>query len=928
MSGSNEPEQSVAPTDADEDQGQLVQPSIPRGLHRFTLDLHVHSPASRDWRGGEIAAADLVQTALDKGLDGIAVTDHDTGAWLDDVKRAAAGTSLTIFPGLELSNLAGNQGIHLIVLFPLDATSSDVDRFLTKLGAMSGVGERVSRGEATLGPLQVLDAVLEFEALAVLAHCASSKGALADMRGALRTKIIRHPAVLAAETTAEDYFDEAKAEKRKRVYDLLDGLDSTYGRELAVYQASDNPVSGEHGHSLDGIGARVSHFYAEAPLTLESLRQCFVDRDARIKIPQAGEETEPERASHIVGFSVTGGFLDGLSIDLHTGLTTILGAKGSGKSLLIELLRFALDQQPTHPDIRRDHDHKLSSKLGLHGRVLVRVRTAEGGIIEIEREYNPTSGNPFHGMAIPPAEALRAHFLSQGEVIRVAESEDEQIRFIDSFFDFERYQVRMAKITEELAQLDVEVARQVRARKQRDAGHVRAQELKRDIVNIDKKLKNPVFAKQRSFEAKSRAISSTAEYLASLAAALNDMHRQTELLPVPPEPDSAVAEDPMVKRLAGLSEKARQDALAGMAAAIDKLADLRLVADKDIDAWEAQSANEGNAISAEIRTQGGDLAVLNQQRTRLAQELAKVEAAVAAAQQTAELLTPTVQRRDKLIAELVKNQGDYTAARQDRCAWFEEKSENQIKASVAPGANREQFQQSVLGLKRGSRLSDVDIRTIAGQVEPDMFVRSILRFDLTRKVEELDPIATASGLPRDRIRVLAEFMLDAENAPGYEAILKLQYSSPPTDRPSIQFRTEHGGYLPLEELSTGSKCTAMLVMTLCEGDRPIIVDQPEDSLDIRSIWQDMCLRLRRSKRDRQFVLTTHNSSLAVASDSDMFVVLEASATKGEVVLDGAIDSEDVRAEVIKLLEGGETTYFLKQRKYNIADPYQRRRVTN
>jgi ABC-type Na+ transport system ATPase subunit NatA len=114
-------------------------------------------------------------------------------------------------------------------------------------------------------------------------------------------------------------------------------------------------------------------------------------------------------------------------------------------------------------------------------------------------------------------------------------------------------------------------------------------------------------------------------------------------------------------------------------------------------------------------------------------------------------------------------------------------------------------------------------------------------------------------------------------------------------------------------------------MALCEGDAPIIVDQPEDSLDIRSIWDDMCQRLRLSKRAREFVFTTHNSSLAVASDSDKFIVLAADAQHGEAVLSGAIDSEAVRREVIKLLEGGESTYFLKQRKYNISDPYRRPR---
>jgi ABC-type cobalamin/Fe3+-siderophores transport system ATPase subunit len=141
----------------------------------------------------------------------------------------------------------------------------------------------------------------------------------------------------------------------------------------------------------------------------------------------------------------------------------------------------------------------------------------------------------------------------------------------------------------------------------------------------------------------------------------------------------------------------------------------------------------------------------------------------------------------------------------------------------------------------------------------------------------------------------------------------------PTDRPEIHFRRSDGSYAPLNELSTGQKATAFLIMALCEGATPIVVDQPEDSLDIRSIWDDMCLRLRRSKQSRQFVFTTHNSSLAVASDSDKFVVLAADARHAEVALSGALDGDAMRRRVIELLEGGEDTYFLKQRKYNVKD---------
>jgi PHP family Zn ribbon phosphoesterase len=901
-----------------------MRPVQRKGLERFKLDLHVHTRASHDWQGGQVDASAVVKEAIDKGLDAIAVTDHGTGQWIDNVCNAAKGTALKVFPGVELNNLAGNEGIHLVVLFPLETTSADVDRFLTKIGAVSGTGKNLTRSAPTAGPLDVLDAVLEFDAIAVLPHCASTKGALGDMRGELRKRIVCHQAVLAVETTAEDFYDAAKAAKRKRIYDLLDGSDPGYKRQLAVYQASDNPVVGAHGHDLSGIGGRFSYFYAESPLTLESLRQCFVDRDVRIEIPPLTEEARPARGAQVTGVSVTGGFLDGLDLRLHSSLTTILGAKGTGKSLLIEFLRFALDQEPTSEEIRRDHDHKLQSKLGLHSRVHVQVQTRDGGVITFEREYNPEAGNPFYDLSLLPGDVLRVHFLSQGEVIRVAESEEEQIRFIDSFFDFEKYQATMDEVTDELSQLDSEVARQIRARKQRDAEQAKIKELKAKIKEIDKKLKNPVFARQRKLEAKTRVITAAQGYFDELASGLQEAYRRIELLPVPPSPDPDVAVDPQIKRIEETRAKAQGEALTAIASAIDKVAEFRTAIDEEQRDWATQSAVEANTVSQEIRKQGGDLALLNQQRAHLAGEKATAETKLAGAQQTADLLTPTVKRRDELLEALTTAQKEYTAARQARCEWFEKKSEGQIRASVAAGANRAQFQERLRAMKRGSYLTDADARTIASTVEPNTFVRMLLRFDLSQRPEALEPIVESSGLPAERIRALADFLLSEENGPGYEALLRLQYATPPSDRPTIRFRTADGDYSPLEDLSTGQKCTALLVMTLCEGDRPIIIDQPEDSLDIRSIWDDMCLRLRRGKRNRQFVFTTHNSSLAVASDSDMFVVLHASAKHGEVVLNGAIDSQDVRDEVITLLEGGEPTYFLKQRKYNISDPYQRR----
>jgi ABC-type multidrug transport system ATPase subunit len=161
---------------------------------------------------------------------------------------------------------------------------------------------------------------------------------------------------------------------------------------------------------------------------------------------------------------------------------------------------------------------------------------------------------------------------------------------------------------------------------------------------------------------------------------------------------------------------------------------------------------------------------------------------------------------------------------------------------------------------------------------------------------------------------LADF-LDSEFK--VEQLLSLEHQALPKDRPEILYNVGEETFEPLNRLSVGQKCTAMLIVALSDGIFPIVIDQPEDSLDIRSIWEDMCTKIRRGKEKRQFIFTTHNSSLAVASDTDKFTILEAGATSGKVVYSGSMDHSPVNEEVITYLEGGPDTYRTKFGKYRI-----------
>jgi hypothetical protein len=148
----------------------------------------------------------------------------------------------------------------------------------------------------------------------------------------------------------------------------LNGSDPDFRRKLAVYQASDNPTGkGDGQHAIDGIGMRCSYFKMD-DINLEGLRQCMIDPDVRIR-----QEFELVTFSYprIARLKVNGGFLDGAEVFFHDGLNSILGAKGAGKSLLIEFLRFALNQSPTNEEVLADHNSKLERRLDVYGSIEV-----------------------------------------------------------------------------------------------------------------------------------------------------------------------------------------------------------------------------------------------------------------------------------------------------------------------------------------------------------------------------------------------------------------------------------------------------------------------------------------------------------------------------------------------------------------------------
>jgi PHP family Zn ribbon phosphoesterase len=884
-----------------------TQPAHRDGLRFKKLDLHLHTPASRCFGDKSVTPDAIVAEAKNKGLSGIAVTDHNSGAWVDLVKAAAERSKLVVFPGVEITCAGGTSGIHLIALFDPQNGKVDIETLLGALGLTPDqFGDTATVVQRS--PMDVAKIIHDRGGLAVLAHADSTKGGLEDMRGEQRTILIKSPFISAAE--GNDFQSAQKKAAHKRTVDLLDGTDPVYERHLAVYQASDNPTgNGDGNHGLAGIGTRCSFFKLDA-LNLDGLRQCFVDPEVRIR--QDFEFTS-FTYPHISRIKVTGGFLDGANAEFHPGLNSILGAKGTGKSLLIEFLRFALNQEPSNPEVYADHDSKLESRLMLYSSVELSLTDETGRSFAVKRTYDPANDSPYEEPDKGNiAQIFPVLFLSQNEIIKIAEDPAQQIKFIDRFFDFRSYQNDIQTINQALIALDRQLAESLRSFEQAKPIERNIATLRQELERLDQSLKNPAFDHFAAIEAKDKELRAQASYLDLLHRSLIDQRTDLEAT-TPTVPAAELANDPAIKRSHELSKQAHAEVLAAHEAAARTLNEHRKTLQTEYSRWLPQLQTARAQYDAAVQAGGGDYKIIAQKRARTVKELDTAQANLLSLKAKVDRIKPLDASRNEQLTKLKEAYEAYRNERKSKCAKIQDDTVGRLQVGISDSSNRQDFKAKLLLLKKGSYLRDSEIEKICENSDPGSFSRAIIRYGMHCEHKYIAELATKVGIDLSRMATLAEFMVTEFS---YETLLGLEYNVLPEDRPDIKYAVGDGTFESLNKLSVGQKCTAMLMIALSEGTTPVVIDQPEDSLDIRSIWEDICSRIRLGKERRQFIFTTHSSSVAVASDSDKFIILEGGATHSQVLFSGSMDHSPVSQKVLDYLEGGDKTYKAKYRKYH------------
>lgn len=119
----------------------------------------------------------------------------------------------------------------------------------------------------------------------------------------------------------------------------------------------------------------------------------------------------------------------------------------------------------------------------------------------------------------------------------------------------------------------------------------------------------------------------------------------------------------------------------------------------------------------------------------------------------------------------------------------------------------------------------------------------------------------------------------------------------------------------VSSVSPGQRATALLALVLSSGSEPLIIDQPEDDLDNRHIYEEIVRVLGNVCQSRQVIVATHNANIPVLGDAELIVALDADADRGGLLAIGGLEDATVASHARRILEGGEEAFEARYRRY-------------
>ncbi|CAM4328527.1 TrlF family AAA-like ATPase [Gillisia limnaea] len=925
-----------------------------KGARWYKCDLHLHTTASRCFQDREVTAQQWVDRAIDQGLDCVAVTDHNSPNAIEAIQEVAKDTNLTIFPGVEIT--CDTSKVHLLVLFDPSKKSTDVGDFLIQCEIKrEDFGVQEAKTEKSIN--QVADIASRNGAIVIPAHIDEFNGLesvgnqnLIDFykREDINAVQIVHKVFTENEYTNTSiasvvpelnvyYNNPIPAIDDARAKNWYNSVKLAKDKDLAMLTFSDNPHEDKNPkHGLDGIGSRFTYIKMDETASLEGLRQAFLLPSHRIVNDFIDATTITEKPEFwIKSITIANTTLTGkepFKVGFNPQLNTIIGGRGSGKSSILRFIRGVFNRTSNlenFADLFKEHNnfYKTNDVRGIES---VGVFNENSNIeIEFIRKgflYKVKTSNIKSSIN----QTIEIHKLDNDVWTEI---EDEEFL---NFLEFEQYsQKQIFEISKDpnalldRIDLNVEEISQLKDKREvakenflKSCSTIRTYQvslksrlkLKTDIEDLKKKLETldkagikELMAEKKAFAEEEKLLNDYKEQIQELVNQLDGIKTEFEI-EQPYELGFSESNREELKTFLSeikeaLSTKATEyEALITSISQIKIDLETKLTSSKWKQAYTTAITNYDEK-KAELEAEGVDNI---DQYEAISKEIEDKEE---------ELVALDVIKANEVleVAERVKFQDEFVQLCKDittkRKSFIDDNvTDDKIRVKINPFRNQTSFELQVRKIIGKDTSFEEDFKKLKelcfrGQVEQK--IKDVKKEFRTNFFN--DNANVVGGHFKNAVRGITDAGMDE---------LELFM---PEDEVVVEYKPENADtFKSLSTASAGQRTTAILTFLLSFGTIPLLLDQPEDDLDNRLVYDLIVDRLKVAKGSRQIIVVTHNANIPVNGDAEYIISMDSESQFTSVLHSGTVEREEIKKEICDVMEGSEKAFKMRSDRYKLV----------
>lgn len=869
--------------------------NFPNGSRWLRADFHLHTRADKEfiYTGDENSFISAYVEALSRSEIGVGVITNHNKFDVDEFKalrKAARKQGVFLLPGVELSVNDGSNGIHTLVIFNDEWLSNGNDYispFITSV--FPGKAPQEYQYENARSDRNILQVVEELnktgrDYFLVFAHVEQRSGLWSEMSGGKLSDFITPRYDSVREQSLGFQKVRTRTEKEKVKQWLLDW----YPAELEGCDAK----------KLEDIGKGNPCYLKIGAFSFDAIKFALIDHASRVT------NTLPVyQHSRIRKIFFEGGTLAGQTIHFSPELNTLIGIRGSGKSSILEVLRYALDI----PFGEKAGDQKYKQELvgfalGSGGKVVIHAVDRYGQPYEIRRIWKENYSNVFIDNKLQPGVSIRETVLhkpiyfGQKDLSSTGEGFEKDLveKLLGSKLDEVRRKITDQKVivadhVDRLTKIS-NVAEQIeeQTRIKQDTEH--RLKLYKDH-GVEEKLQ-----KRLDFDADIRAMKKGVDLIDELLLDLQGLLAQHE-------------DD--IRNFTGYTSK-HNDELFG---------EFYGIYSKAIQSLESLKAELSNLKSTktELSEKYSELIAIRQ---GLVDEFAEIERKLAEelkSNTTQNIssdeflrLTQKLAQSNQMLGALSKQSEHKDVIKQTLAQelqklnelWHEEFKIIKTELDKVGGANsslaipsgykedKTAFLDFMKGVFKGSGIREATFQGITEKYQD--FVSIYTDFDAAKKCFGSNP------------QLLADLFIKNLKT-------LLTYQTP--NKFTITYRGKE-----LQHHSLGQRASALIIFVLSQQENDvIIIDQPEDDLDNQTIYEDVIKLVRAMKPKVQFIFATHNPNIPVLGDAEQ--IHSCSFTDDSIsIQSGGIDDPAQQKTIVEIMEGGREAFNRRKEIYQIWKP--------